>query len=161
MPITRTKTGLRRSPRLTSTRRKQQKKSSKPQRKASKARRPQRKASKARKPQRKVSKNRKTPKVRRPSVSKASYTKEVLSALFQKDQKHKHRTKCIHWRKTGITPGSTLSVKSRCRARSPMYLNYSRSRKCPGKWQYLTRDGKLTGCYKGKGPHVRRRASSK
>lgn len=154
MPITRTMTGLRRSPRLTS-RRKQQKKKSNTRTKTSKTNRTKTKARKTRRVQRKASKTRKA---RRTSVSKTMYTKDDLSKLFERGTPIKHGTKCLHWKKTGLTPGSTLSVRSRCRARSPLYLNHPRSKKCADKWQYLSRDGKLKECYKGKGPYVRRRA---
>lgn len=157
MPITRTMTGLRRSPRLTS-RRKQQKKKSNTRTRSSKPHGTKNKARKTRRVQRQVSKTRKA---RRTSVSKTMYTKDELSKFFKKGEPIKHATKCIHWKKTGITPGLTLSVRSRCRARSPLYLNNSRSKKCPDKWQYLSRDGKLKRCYKGKGPYVRQRVKSK
>ena len=166
MPITRTMTGLRRSPRLTSTRRKQQKNKSNTQKKASKAQGTKNKARKTHIVQRKASKTRNA---RRSSVQQrklSKYTRKELSAFFHEEEGKgrkgpKHRTKCIHWKKTGLTPGSTLSVRARCRARSPLYLNHSRSKKCPGKWQYLSTDGKLKQCYKGNGPFVRRRVSSK
>ena len=167
MPITRAATGLRRSPRLASTRKKQQKKKTDTRKKVSKVHRTKNKARKTRTVQRKAYKARNA---RRPSVQQrklSKYTRKELSAFFHTGEERKgrkrpkHRTKCIHWRNAGITPGSTLSVMARCRARSPLYLNDSRSRKCPGKWQYLSRNGELNRCYKGKGPFVRRRVSSK